>query len=172
MIIVLRLSHRVKRDKRISTHCGLVARAFGADKIVFSGEKDTSMINSLRKVRNRWGGSFVVEYKKDWRKFLKSKKEYKVVNLSMYGLPVQRNISKIRRLKNLIIIIGSEKVPSEVYELADFNISVSNQPHSEVSSLSIFLDRYFKGKELTKRFSKAKLRIVPQKKGKKVIKKR
>ena len=38
MIVVLRLGHRIGRDARISTHCGLVARALGANKIIYSGD--------------------------------------------------------------------------------------------------------------------------------------
>jgi len=34
MITVLRIGHRISRDKRITTHVALVARAFGADKIL------------------------------------------------------------------------------------------------------------------------------------------
>lgn len=169
-LTVLRLGHRKKRDKRTTTHCALVARAFGANKIILSGEKDQSVIDSVRDIVDRWGGNFKISYKKDWKSVLKNKE---VIHLTMYGMPIQNNLPEIRESKkDKIIVIGSEKVPPEVYELADFNISVSNQPHSEVSSLAIFLDRYFKGKELTKKFSKAKLKIVPQKKGKKVIKKR
>ena len=36
MITVLRLGHRKGRDKRITTHVGLVARAFGADELLIS----------------------------------------------------------------------------------------------------------------------------------------
>jgi len=32
---VLRLGHRISRDKRTSTHIALVARAFGAEEVVF-----------------------------------------------------------------------------------------------------------------------------------------
>ena len=34
---VLRLSHRLVRDDRVTTHVALVARAFGADKIYVVG---------------------------------------------------------------------------------------------------------------------------------------
>ena len=34
MINILRLGHRINRDKRITTHVALVSRAFGADKIL------------------------------------------------------------------------------------------------------------------------------------------
>ena len=48
MIVVLRLGHRRARDKRISTHVGLVARAFGAQKIIYSGEKDQKLLDSIK----------------------------------------------------------------------------------------------------------------------------
>jgi tRNA (cytidine56-2'-O)-methyltransferase len=86
----------------------------------------------------------------------------------MYGIPIQNKIKQLRR-SNVLVIIGSEKVPGEVYGLADFNIAVSNQPHSEVAALAIFLHEYFRGKELNKKFSAAKLKIIPQERGKKVV---
>jgi tRNA (cytidine56-2'-O)-methyltransferase len=45
-------------------------------------------------------------------------------------------------------------------------VAVGNQPHSECSSLAIFLDRYFEGEELAKSFQKAKIEIVPKERGK------
>jgi tRNA (cytidine56-2'-O)-methyltransferase len=59
-------------------------------------------------------------------------------------------------------------VPGEVYQLSDWNISVTNQPHSEVAALSILLDRFFEGRELKKEFKNARIKIVPQEKGKKI----
>ena len=86
----------------------------------------------------------------------------------MYGIPIQDKINGIRSCKqDLLIIVGSERVPSEVYLLPDWNISVTNQPHSEVAALSVFLDRLFKGMELKKEFKKPKIKIIPQEKGKK-----
>ncbi|MEM5871528.1 MAG: tRNA (cytidine(56)-2'-O)-methyltransferase, partial [Candidatus Aenigmatarchaeota archaeon] len=54
-IYVLRLGHRIHRDERISTHCGLVARAFGADGIIYSGEHDEKLIESVKRVSEEWG---------------------------------------------------------------------------------------------------------------------
>lgn len=168
-IYVLRLGHRVSRDQRISTHCGLVARAFGANGIFYSGEKDDGLIQSLEKTVKNWGGKFEVSYVDNWRKLIKSWKGV-VIHLTMYGLPVQKEIKKIRKTrKNFLVIVGGEKVPAEVYHLADWNLSVTNQPHSEISSLAVFLHEYFKGKDLGKKFKKAKLKIIPQKIGKKVV---
>ncbi|MCP8316968.1 MAG: tRNA (cytidine(56)-2'-O)-methyltransferase, partial [archaeon] len=67
-------------------------------------------------------------------------------------------------------IVGSQKVPSEFFseDVSDFNVAIGNEPHSECSSLAIFLDRYFEGKELSKDFKGAKVKIMPQKRGKRV----
>ena len=62
MIVILRLGHRIGRDARISTHCGLVARALGAKKIVYTGEKDEQLLGSIKQVAKNWGGGFSAEY--------------------------------------------------------------------------------------------------------------
>ncbi|MCD6381966.1 MAG: tRNA (cytidine(56)-2'-O)-methyltransferase [Candidatus Aenigmarchaeota archaeon] len=170
-VFILRLGHRRKRDERMSTHCGLVARALGADGIIFSGESDQGLIESIRKVVKNWGGKFVVRYEKNWKKIIKSWNGIKI-HLTMYGLPIQDKIKEIRKLgkgRKVLIIIGSEKVPSEVYGLVDYNIAVTNQPHSEVAALAIFLHELFEGKELNKKLLNAKLRIIPSEREKKVI---
>ncbi len=169
MIHVLRLSHRAFRDKRISTHCALVSRAFGADKIIYSGECDHSMEESVRGVVKQWGGKFEIEYKPKWRDVINKYKKDKwcIVHLTMYGLPIQKEIPKIRKKRNILLVFGGEKVPMEVYHEADFNIAVTSQPHSEVAAIAIFLDSYFQGKEYKKKFSGAKLKIIPQRCGKK-----
>ena len=166
---VLRLGHRHHRDERISSHCGLVARAFGAEGIIYSGEKDVSLLNSIKKVVDNWGGSFEVKYEKDWRKIIRNWNGKKV-HLTMYGLPVQKKISEIKKSNdNLLIIVGSEKVPSEVYHLVDWNISVTSQPHSEIAALTVFLNMFFENKKLNKEFKYAKIKIIPQERGKKTI---
>ncbi|MBD3312289.1 tRNA (cytidine(56)-2'-O)-methyltransferase [archaeon] len=168
-ITVLRLGHRAHRDHRVTTHCALAARAFGADAFVFSGERDSSIILSVNDVVKRWGGPFDITYEFSWRRWLAARKKATIVHLTMYGRELEESIPKIRKIKgDLIIIVGGEKVPREVYELADYNVSVTLQPHSEVASIAVFLDRYFKGKELTKTFHKPELRIVPQDSGKEV----
>ena len=169
MIEVLRLSHRPFRDKRITTHCCLAARAFGADSIIYSGNKDVKLEDSIAKNVENFGGSFSIRYEKDAISFIKEKKEknYLIVHLTVYGLPYQDNIEKLKG-KNILIIIGSEKVQPEIYHLADYNLAVTSQPHSEVSALAIFLHDLFQGKELEKDFKNAKLKILPSKHGKNI----
>jgi tRNA (cytidine56-2'-O)-methyltransferase len=87
----------------------------------------------------------------------------------MYGMPVQSSIKKIRKCRNILAVVGAEKVPHEMYQMADFNVAVTSQPHSEIAALSVFLHEYFAGRELCKKFKAAKLKIIPQERGKKVI---
>jgi len=166
---VLRLGHRRVRDQRITSHCGLVARAFGADGITYSGERDENLEKSIKKVVKNWGGPFEIKYERNWERVIKNWKG-KIVHLTMYGLPVQNVMNEIRECKkDLLIIIGSEKVPGDVYHLSDWNIAIRNQPHSEVAALAIFLDRFFRDEKSSKSFNKEKIRIVPQERGKKII---
>ena len=169
MITVLRLGHRRIRDKRISTHIGLTARALGADKVIFSGDKDDDLLYSVKKITEDWGGPFDAEYSKDWKKAIKGF-QGTTVHLTMYGLPIQEKIEELRPSQDLLIIVGGEKVPGEVYQLADHNIGITNQPHSEVAALAIFLDSYFSGRELSKKFKNARLRITPAESGKQIQK--
>lgn len=170
-IIVLRLGHRIFRDKRLTTHVCLIARAFGADSVVFSGEEDNSIIESVNDITQRWGGPFEVSYEKNWRAFLKKHSEFDVINLTMYGLPYKEVLPEIKKSKrDKLVIVGSEKVPSEVYHSAKYNLAVTNQPHSEAAALAVFLHDFFEGKELNKEFKNAELRVIPNKCGKTIIK--
>lgn len=169
-VIVLRLGHRPDRDKRITTHVALVARAFGADGILIS-TRDENVENSIKKVVERWGGPFDIKSGISVKKIIKDWKNKGgvIVHLTMYGIPLNEALKRIPRDRNLMIIVGAEKVPRYIYEVADYNVSVGNQPHSEVAALAVFLDRYFEGKELYKEFKGAKVKVIPQERGKKVI---
>ncbi len=172
-IIILRLGHRLPRDERISTHVALVARAFGADNISYSGEYDSGLISSVEKIVDRWGGSFGIDYVRSPVRFIKEKKEdgFTVVHLTMYGLPLQEEKEEIRKNNKLLLIVGSEQVQGEIYHLADFNISVTNQPHSEVAALAIALDRIMRGCELTRSFDEGfagEISIEPSRKNKRI----
>jgi len=171
MLVVLRLGHRIRRDKRITTHVALASRALGADGIFISGEKDAHLLEGVKDVTGRWGGDFFSEYRRDWKNIIKEYKEknFMIVHLTFYGMPVQHTIGKLKG-ENLLVIVGGEKVPREVYYSADYNISVTNQPHSEISALAIFLHCYSDGRELEKNFENAKIRIIPREREKMVQK--
>lgn len=166
---VLRLGHRVKRDDRVTTHVLLAARAFGCDLGILSGDRDDSILKSLKDVTERWGGFFEMSYKRNWRKVLRDWKG-KSVLLTMYGMPVQDKIKEIRGSReDLLIVVGSEKIPGDVYGLVEWNIAVTSQPHSEVAALAVFLNMLLEGLELKREFKGAKIRVIPQERGKKII---
>jgi len=171
-VYVLRLGHRIERDKRVSTHVGLVARAFGASGIIYAGDRDDEMMSSVIDVVDRWGGDgFEVSYTQSWRKIIEDWRVGGgcVVHLTMYGIPVDDVIELIRRCRDILVIVGSEKVPREVYQLSDYNVSIGSQPHSEVAALAIFLDRLFQGRELKIIYTDAKIAIIPSPRGKAVL---
>jgi tRNA (cytidine56-2'-O)-methyltransferase len=166
MITVLRLGHRKGRDKRITTHVGLVARAFGADELLIS-IKDENIERTLNDVSERFGGDFKVKTGIKWKKNLKEW-DGTVVHLTMYGNQMDEVLPKIPKKDDLMIVVGAEKVPGDLYKLADFNCAVGNQPHSEVAALAVFLDKLLKGEGLKKDF-RGKLRIIPSNSRKKVV---
>ena len=57
----------------------------------------------------------------------------------------------------------------EVYDKADYNVSIGNQPHSEISALAILLDRIQNGVQFEKKYDNSKRVIIPSKNGKNVI---
>ncbi len=171
-VYVLRLGHRPARDKRITTHVGLVARAFGANGFVLADVCDEKVMGSLRGVLERWGGVMELACGVNGRRYVLDWKRMggEVVHLTMYGLHVDDVIDEIRRSRRpKLIVVGAEKVPPFYYEAADYNVAIGNQPHSEVAALAIFLDRLYGGRELRIEFPGAKLRIIPSPRGKRVV---
>jgi tRNA (cytidine56-2'-O)-methyltransferase len=168
-VVVLRLGHRPERDKRITTHVGLVARAFGAEEMMLAA-RDRGVEESLARVAERWGGGFVLKAGVSWKREVMSWKERggKVVHLTMYGSRLQEALGEIRKSPEILVVVGAEKVPAEVYQLADWNVAVGNQPHSEVAALAVFLDRLFEGQELSREFEGG-LKIIPSARGKHVV---
>lgn len=170
-VSVLRIGHRLVRDDRITTHAALVSRAFGSDKIYMT-EVGNSIKETIEEVVKRWGGGsdFAIEIIEDWEKMVNNWKKQggKVILLTMYGINIEDIIDQLRKENKVLVIIGAEKVPRKMYELADYSIAIGNQPHSEIAALAIFLDRIFKGKQLKKDFRGAKFKIVPMSRGKMV----
>jgi tRNA (cytidine56-2'-O)-methyltransferase len=165
---VLRIGHRPERDQRVTTHVGLTARALGAEGMYLAAD-DKGVVQSIADVVDNWGGVFYCQDKVKWRRcILDWKKEGgSVVHLTMYGLNLPDVIGKIRGEDKVLVVVGAEKVPGEIFGLADYNVAVTSQPHSEIASLAVFLDNLFCGKEFKNEFSGAKIRIIPSRAGKK-----
>jgi tRNA (cytidine56-2'-O)-methyltransferase len=168
-VAVLRLGHRPGRDDRMTTHVALTARALGADRAVLPANASDAA-DTARSVTDRFGGPFAVEQTDSPLGRLRGW-DGLVAHLTMYGEPVQTVADEVRtarRTEPLLVVVGAEKVPFEAYERADWNVAVTNQPHSEVAGLAVFLDRLFEGRELDREWVDAEREVVPRETGKRV----
>jgi tRNA (cytidine56-2'-O)-methyltransferase len=132
---------------------------------------DPGVVTSIEGVARRFGGSFFVQNNVSWKRCIREFQESGgvVVHLTMYGLRIQDTIGEIRTREKVLVIVGAEKVPGEVYGLADYNIAVTNQPHSEIAGLAVFLDQLYEGKELDLEFPDAEISVVPCECGKEMV---
>jgi tRNA (cytidine56-2'-O)-methyltransferase len=172
-VFVLRLGHRPGRDRRITTHVALTARAFGANGMVLEGVCDDSVEASVKGVVERWGGPFHFECGVQGKSYVRSWKSSggEVVHLTMYGVHVDDVIGAISSSpRPKLIVVGAEKVERFYYEAADYNVSVGTQPHSEVAALAVFLDRLFRSRWVYLEYEGGKIRVVESLRGKRVEK--
>lgn len=162
---VLRIGHRPGRDPRLTTHLALTARAFGAERF-WLNPPDPSVAERLLAVNRRWGGGFRIEGADDWKATVR---EFPgaVVHLTMYGEPLERRAPGLRRRGRILAVVGGAKVPASLYSLADVNIAVGHQPHSEVAALAVLLAT-LRGIPGPGAWPGAVAEIVPQRRGKKV----
>jgi tRNA (cytidine56-2'-O)-methyltransferase len=180
-VAVLRLGHRPGRDERMTTHVGLTARALGADRAMLAGEASKSQ-ETVEDITDRFGGPFTVELTESPKAVIRDWPG-RVVHLTMYGEQIQDVEDEIRAAHRgsdgrdgeredgdpILAVVGSQKVSFDVYEAADWNVGVTNQPHSEVAGLAVFLDRLFEGRELEREWADAEQTVVPTATGKKVV---
>ncbi|MFQ5981169.1 MAG: tRNA (cytidine(56)-2'-O)-methyltransferase [Candidatus Heimdallarchaeota archaeon] len=165
-VTVLRLEHRMQRDQRLTTHVFLTARALGAIEGIFSGDQDENLIQTVGKLVDDWGGNFTLSWTPRWKRFLQERKSggARIIHLTMYGKPLQEGIAWLRNPENqvhqVVVVVGGAKVPGVVYGLADLNVSVGNQPHSEVTALAILLYDWF-GKSQLYADLQGRKRIIP-----------
>ena len=169
-LYVLRLGHRRQRDKRITSHLGLTARAFGADEVILAGEEDPSALETWNSVTERFGGQFECRYEAkpmSWlRKFSKSGN---IVHLTMYGEPWNEAIAEIPTDSPTVVVVGGTQVPGALFRLADHNVAIGNQPHSEVAVLSVFLESWLGPVDDSSRFSGGQIEVVPSDHRKRVL---
>ncbi|MFP9059376.1 tRNA (cytidine(56)-2'-O)-methyltransferase [Natrialbaceae archaeon A-chndr2] len=170
-VVVLRLGHRPGRDERMTTHVGLTARALGADRVLLPDNAGQSL-ETVADITDRFGGPFDVELTDSPRGIVRGW-DGVVVHLTMYGERVQDVEADIQSAhfeagQPLLIVVGAEKVPFDIYEEADWNVGVTNQPHSEVAGLAVFLDRLFEGRELEREWEDAEKQVFPMETGKRV----
>ena len=175
-VVILRWGHR-HRDQRLTSHVALTARALGASGFIMADISDSKVKETVERVVDAWGGDFYFEMEKPWKKVVKEwhTKTGVVVHLTAYGENIQSSdvMQRIKETKkDVLVIVGSQKVPGNFFSeaVSDFNVAIGNQPHSEASSLAVFLDRFFEGKSLSEDFIRnKKKKIIPQTRGKLVV---
>ena len=175
-VTILRLGYRLGRDPRITTHLALVARALGANRFLFSGDDDERLAENIGSVNQRFGGDMVVEHVKSpmaWlRKFVGDGIDCNppgiAVHLTMYGASYRSVTPTIRRDRPLVVVVGGAKVPSEVFQISQYNLAVGNQPHSEVAALALFLDGWYGSGSAERILDGGELIINPSNTGKDV----
>ncbi len=154
----------------MTTHVGLTARALGADRVLLPDNAGQAA-ETVADITDRFGGPFEVEQTSELDATI-DRWPGVAVHLTMYGERVQDvagDVRKAHRSEPVLIVVGGEKVPFEVYEAADWNVAVTNQPHSEVAGLAVFLDRLFEGRELEREWVDAGRRVIPRATGKRVV---
>lgn len=170
IIEVARLGQRLVRDDRVTTHAALVSRAFGASRIYMS-EANSEITETVQGVNQTWGGSFRVTLNNNLKSVIRRKKaaNYTIIHLTMYGYSLDDYLNLGIKPDKILIVIGAGKIPRDIYELADYNVSVGSQPHSEIAALAVFMDRIQKGRQLNRQFTGAARRIIPSLTGKCVV---
>ncbi len=164
---VLRIGHRPERDQRVTTHVGLTARALGADGMYLAAQ-DKGIVRSIEGVVERWGGAFFVADGVSWKQCARKWQQDggTIVHLTMYGLPLGTLEEELRTKEKILVAVGAEKVPGELYRVADYNVAIGCQPHSEIAGLAVFLDHMFRGAELEREYPDAEIGIIPCEHGK------
>jgi len=87
----------------------------------------------------------------------------------MYGEPWKEVTPSIPVNKPVIIVVGGTKVPAETFHISDYNVSIGNQPHSEVAALAVFLDSWLGPVDESSKFEGAKMKVIPSRRKKIVI---
>jgi tRNA (cytidine56-2'-O)-methyltransferase len=165
-VSVLRVGHRAGRDPRLTTHLALAARAFGAHRM-YLHPPDPALAGRIASVGRAWGGGFEVVGVDDWKQVVRSFPG-RVAHLTMYGVPLASRLARWRSSTELLLVVGGAKVPPDLYRLADDNVAVGHQPHSEVAAVAVALAA-LRGVPGPAPPPGARRAVVPRSRGKKVV---
>ena len=174
---VLRLGYRKGRDPRITTHLALVSRALGATNFLLAGHRAPKAVVHRSDVLEQLLVFVACEHVEGAMGWLRRFTQHDAgdgepgvaVHLTMYGEPYREVIPRIRRDRPVVVIVGGAKVPSDVFEYAQYNVAVGNQPHSEVAALALFMEGWYGQGGTERHFADARLVIEPSARGKSVI---
>jgi len=129
--------------------------------------RDDDLAERIAAVSHRWGGDFAVVPVDDWKSLVRSFPGT-VVHLTMYGIPLERSLPRLARLRHILLVVGGAKVPPDLYRKAKYNVAVGHKPHSEVAAVAVTLERLL-GLPRPVRAGEAPQRIVPSSRGKRLI---
>ncbi|MGC8496118.1 MAG: hypothetical protein ACP5MX_02845 [Candidatus Micrarchaeia archaeon] len=144
-----------------SVNLAQTARAFGASEIIFVSKPDPRLKRNISLLNSKWGGSFSVGFARDYAEVVKAKQSYKIIYLTRFGTPISKTIYAIKTYKNLLVVITTKEALAEILKIADFEVSLTTQPHSGSSALAVLLHMFYEGRELAMHFENAKYKIVP-----------
>lgn len=155
-----------KCTREVMTDICMTSRAFGASKISFTCNEDRKVANAVGKISDAWGGKFAISFNADYKKMMSNSPNYKKIFLTQYGLPVQKVNHSLRTYKNIMVIVSlTDALAQRLIDAADFNVSITTQPHSSVSAIAVFLHTYFNGRENAMQFENAKMKVIPMERG-------
>jgi tRNA (cytidine56-2'-O)-methyltransferase len=106
-----------------------------------------------------------VQFAKNYKEVLKSAAKYPKLYLTRYGIPLQDKSYTLKTYKNLLLIVTLKEEVKAIHDLADFNISISSQPHCSAAAIAIFLHDFYNGRELAMHFENAQMKLIPKEHG-------
>ena len=140
----------------------LSARAFGASNVTFVTKRNPRLERHFKSLNKKWGGSFFVSFTNNWKNFLMEKKNYKIVYLTRYGVPITKVEYSLKTYKNILLVVTQTEGVKNLYKMADFNISITSQPHCSSAAIALFLHHFYEGRELAMHFENAKFKVIPE----------
>ncbi len=140
----------------------LAARAFGAQNITFVDRKNQKLVRQIQALNRKWGGNFAINFSDDWKREIEAKKNYKVVYLTRYGVPMHKNQYAIKTYKNILLVVTLSENFKNLFGMSDFNVSITTQPHCSAAAIAVFLHNFFEGRELAMHFENAQFKVVPE----------
>ncbi len=151
----------------VSRDLCLTSRALGASEVTFVGKRDSKLVRYMESINKKWGGKFKVQFAKSYKEALKSATKYKKVYLTIYGSPLQDKSYVLKTYKNMVVIVSLKENAelNAIHKLADFNISITTQPHCSAAAIAVFLHEFYNGRELAMHFENAQYKLVPKGQG-------
>ncbi len=138
----------------------LAARALGASEITFTGKSDKQLLSKIKKMNIKWGGKFKVSFTANYKDLISRSEKAIKIYLTRYGTSLNEKARMISTYKNIILIVTQKDDVEYVRKnIADFNVSITRQPHCSSAAVAIFLHEYYKGRELAMHFENAKYKI-------------